>query len=162
MNEIILDSINKKLLTIIQQDFPISSRPFQEIGTKLGITEEETLERLKNLKELGVIRRLGAIMDSRKLGYKSTLCTIEVPKEKVEQVSAIVNEYTGVTHNYLRSHRYNLWFTLITPSQKHLEKVLKEIEEKTRLKVYSLPALRLFKIKVNFHVPDVKGEGIRA
>lgn len=160
MDNIMIDSINKKLLAIIQQDFPVSPRPFQEIGAKIGITEEETISRLKNLKEQGVIRRLGAIMDSRKLGYKSTLCAIEVPRERVDQVSAIVNKYNGVTHNYLRSHRYNLWFTLITPSQNHLEKILKEIEEKTGLKVYNVPALRLFKIKVNFHVPGVEGEKV--
>lgn len=151
-----MDNIDKKLLSIIQRDFPVSSRPFQEIGAIIGITEEETLQRLKKLKELGIIRRLGGIMDSRKLGYKSTLCAMEVPKENLAEVTDIVNGYIGVTHNYLRNHLYNLWFTLITPSQQHLEKTLKDIERKTGFKVYNVPALRLFKIKVDFHVPGLE------
>jgi len=152
-----MDNIDKKLLGIIQKDFPVCSRPFQEIGEKLGLTEDETLTRLTKLKEKGIIRRLGAIMDSRKLGYKSTLCAMEVPPDNLAQIVEVVNGYIGVTHNYLRKHDYNLWFTLITPSQGHLEKTLRDIEKRTGQKVYNLPALRLFKIKVNFHVPGVKG-----
>jgi len=157
-----MDSIDKKLLSIIQKDFPVSSRPFQEIGDMLGITEEETITRIKKLKEQGIIRRLGGIMDSRKLGYKSTLCAMEVPNDRLTQVTDIVNSYIGVTHNYLRNHQYNLWFTLITPSGQHLEKTLKDIEEKTDLKVYNVPALKLFKIKVNFHVPGTEEERVHA
>ncbi|MGI6227600.1 MAG: AsnC family transcriptional regulator [Peptococcales bacterium] len=151
-----MDNIDKRLLTIIQKDFPVSSRPFQEIGALLGISEEETLLRMKKLKKQGIIRRLGGIMDSRKLGYKSTLCAMEVPEEKFNQVVEVVNGYIGVTHNYLRRHKYNIWFTLITPSEQHLQKTLKEIEEKTGVKVYNVPTLRLFKIKVNFHVPGIE------
>jgi len=157
-----MDNIDKKLLSIIQKDFPVSSRPFQEIGAMVGITEEETLIRLKKLKEQGIIRRLGGIMDSRKLGYKSTLCAMEVPANRLAQVTEIVNGYIGVTHNYLRNHHYNLWFTLITPSEQHLEKTLKDIEQKTGLKVYNVPALKLFKIKVDFHVPGMKEERVHA
>ncbi|MDK2823872.1 MAG: siroheme decarboxylase [Clostridia bacterium] len=154
-----MDSIDKKLLTIIQKDFPVCSRPFQELGEQLGISEEETIKRMKKLKEQGIIRRLGGIFDSRKLGYKSTLCAMAVPKEKLPQVISTVNQYLGVTHNYLRDHDYyNLWFTLITPSEVNLRKTLTEIERETGLKVYNLPALKLFKIKVNFHVPGVEGE----
>lgn len=157
-----MDNIDKRLLSITQKDFPIVSRPFQEIGAKLGITEEETLNRLKKLKEQGIIRRLGAIMDSRRLGYKSTLCAMEVPEGKINQIAEIVNGYIGITHNYLRNHRYNMWFTLITPSEEHLVKTLKDIEQKTGYKIYSLPAKKLFKIKVNFHVPGLEEEKLSA
>ncbi|NLT95996.1 MAG: Lrp/AsnC family transcriptional regulator [Clostridia bacterium] len=157
-----MDIIDKKLLSIIQKDFPICSHPFKEIGATLGITEEETLNRLKKLKEQGVIRRLGAIMDSRKLGYKSTLCAMEVPEEKIPEVAAILDKYIGITHNYLRNHKYNMWFTLITPSEEHLQKTLADLEQKTGYKIYSLPAKKLFKIKVNFHVPGLEEEKISA
>lgn len=88
-----MDNIDKNLLSIIQKDFPVCSRPFQEIGEKLGITEDETVARLSELKEQGIIRRLGAIMDSRKLGYKSTLCAMEVPSDNLSQVVKVVNDY---------------------------------------------------------------------
>ncbi|MFZ5942717.1 MAG: AsnC family transcriptional regulator [Bacillota bacterium] len=153
-----MDNTDKKLLTIIQKDFPICSSPFQKLGEQLGISEEETINRIKTLKEQGIIRRLGGIFDSRKLGYKSTLCTMEVPAEQLEEVSKIVNEYLGVTHNYLRNHTYNLWFTLITPSDVHLQKTIQEIENRTGLKVLNLPAYKMFKIRVNFSVPG-SGEG---
>ncbi|MFZ7102357.1 MAG: AsnC family transcriptional regulator [Peptococcaceae bacterium] len=153
-----MDCIDKQLLTIIQKDFPVCPQPFQELGKILGISENETIERVKKLKELGIIRRLGGIFDSRKLGYRSTLCAMEVPKEKLAEVSAVVNQYLGVTHNYLRNHPYNIWFTLITPSDEHLKKVIGEIENKTGLKVFNLPALKIFKIKVNFQVPGAGGE----
>jgi DNA-binding Lrp family transcriptional regulator len=157
-----MDSIDKKLLSIIQKDFPISPRPFQEVGIRVGITEEETLKRLKKLKEQGIIRRLGGIMDSRKLGYKSTLCAMEVPEEKINEIAQILNRHIGITHNYLRNHRYNMWFTLITPSEEHLRKTLEDLEKKTGHKIYSLPAKKLFKIKVNFHVPGLEEEKINA
>ncbi|SMB92249.1 transcriptional regulator, AsnC family [Desulfonispora thiosulfatigenes DSM 11270] len=151
-----MDSIDKKLLVMIQDKFPISQRPYMEIGEKLSISENEVIERIKVMKESGLIRRMGGVFDSRKLGYKSTLCAMEVSEEKLPEVIEIVNSYIGVTHNYIRRHEYNLWFTLITPSKEHLDKVVNEITEKTGIKVNNLPAERLFKIKVNFHIP---GEG---
>jgi len=153
-----MDKIDKRLLTIIQKDLPICSHPYQKIGEKLGISEEEVIERVRKLKEAGIIRRMGGVFDSRKLGYKSTLCAMEVPRDKLEEVVQVVNKYVGITHNYLRPHQYNLWFTLITPSKDKLEKVITEIEEQSGLKVYNLPALKLFKIKVNFSVPGLEGE----
>ena len=81
---------------------------------------------------------------------------MEVPEEKLADVVSIVNSYTGVTHNYLRQHDYNLWFTLITSSENKLKETIKEIEEKTGFKVYELPARKLFKIKVNFYVPGLE------
>lgn len=154
-----MDSLNKKLLTMIQDDFPICSRPYETIGKKLGIDEKEVIDRIKDLKQKGIIRRLGGVFDSRKLGYKSTLCTMEVPSNRLEEVVKVVNSYTGVTHNYLREHKYNLWFTLITPTEDFLHKVITQIEKTTNLKVYNLPALRLFKINVKFKVPGIsRGE----
>ncbi|NLW25792.1 MAG: Lrp/AsnC family transcriptional regulator [Clostridia bacterium] len=151
-----MDNIDKKLLTIIQDNFPICSRPYKEIGKKLGISEEEIIRRVSKFKDEGIIRRIGGVFDSRKLKYKSTLCAMEVPEEKLADVVSIVNSYTGVTHNYLRQHDYNLWFTLITSSENKLKETIKEIEEKTGFKVYELPARKLFKIKVNFYVPGLE------
>jgi DNA-binding Lrp family transcriptional regulator len=98
-----MDNTDKKLLDIIQDEFPLTSEPYREIASLLGVSEEEVILRLRKLKDKGIIRRIGAIFDSKKLGYCSTLCAMKVPAQRVDEVAQIVNEYPGVTHNYLRS-----------------------------------------------------------
>jgi len=151
-----MDSINYKLLEIIQDGFPISSEPYKDLAISLGVSEEEIIGRIRKLQEQGIMRRLGAIFDSRKLGYKSTLCAIKVPEEQIANVAKIINSYPGVTHNYLREHEYNMWFTLIAPSKEHIDKICSEIISESGIDdLMQLPAKRFFKIKVKF---SVKGE----
>jgi len=151
-----MDVINHKLLEIIQDGFPISPEPYKDLAIALGISEEEVIDRVRKLQERGIIRRLGAIFDSRKLGYKSTLCAIKVPEEQIARVAEIINSYPGVTHNYLREHDYNMWFTLIAPSKEHIDKICDEIILKSGIDdLMQLPAKRFFKIKVKF---SMKGE----
>lgn len=152
-----MDSVNQKLLEIIQDNFPISPEPYKDLAISLGISETEVINRIKILQNNGIIRRLGAIFDSRKLGYKSTLCAIKVPSNKITFVSEIINSYPGVTHNYLREHDYNMWFTLIAPSKDHIVQICNEIKEKSEVSdLMILPAKKFFKIRVKF---DVKGVG---
>ncbi|MGB6380187.1 MAG: Lrp/AsnC family transcriptional regulator, partial [Syntrophobacteria bacterium] len=104
-------------------------------------------------KDREVIRRIGANCNSRKLGYTSTLCAAKVPFRLMERFVEVVNSYMGVTHNYRRDHDYNIWFTLIAPSEEKIERILREIIELTEVgEVISLPAERLFKIQVDFEV----------
>jgi DNA-binding Lrp family transcriptional regulator len=100
----------------------------------------------------GIIRRIGANFTSRKLGYTSTLCAAHVPPELLERFVEVVNRYPGVTHNYLRQHRFNVWFTLIAESLTRLDQILAEISEASGVEVLSLPAQEIFKIKVDFPV----------
>jgi len=151
-----MDTINHKLLEIIQDGFPISSEPYKDLAIALGVSEEEIIDRVRKLQEQGIMRRLGAIFDSRKLGYKSTLCAIKVPEDQITHVAEIINSYPGVTHNYLREHEYNMWFTLIAPSIEHINNICNEITLKSGIHdLMQLPAKRFFKIKVKF---SVKGE----
>lgn len=151
-----MDSINKSLLELIQDNFPISPEPYKDLAITLGITEEEVLKRIKNLQSDGIIRRLGGIFDSRKLGYKSTLCAMKVPTDRIDEIAAIINSYHGITHNYLREHEYNMWFTLIAPSRKHIDKICNEIKIKTGIdNLMELPAKKFFKINVKFSVKGV-------
>ncbi len=115
-----MDSTDKKLLNRIQSDFPVESRPFQALGEELEISEDEVIERIKSLKEQKIIRRLGGVFDSKKLGYQSTLIAMRVPPEKIEETAQVVSAYDGVTHNYERQDVYNLWFTLICESQERI------------------------------------------
>lgn len=148
-----MDAINHRLLEIIQDGFPISPEPYKDMAMSLGVSEEEIIDRIRKLQNQGIIRRLGAIFDSRKLGYKSTLCAMKVPKDQIAHVAEIVNSYPGVTHNYLREHEYNMWFTLIAPSKEHIDKICTEIILQSGIhELMQLPAKRFFKIMVKFSV----------
>lgn len=145
-----LDNIDRRLLNLIQVNFPLVPEPYRELAALLEISEEEVISRIGKMCESGVIRRLGGIFDSRRLGYSGTLCAMQVEPERIPEVAAIVNSFPGVTHNYLREHGYNMWFTVLAESPLKMEKVLNEIESRTGLDVIPLPAENIFKIRVNF------------
>jgi len=147
-----LDDLDKAILNEIQSHFPIVSRPYAEMGERVGAPEAEVLSRVQAMVDAGVIRRIGANFTSRKLGYTSTLCTASVPPEELERFVTMVNRNPGVTHNYLRRHHYNVWFTLIAESPERLGEILQEISRATGIEVLSLPAHEIFKIKVDFPV----------
>lgn len=149
-----MDNIDKKLLDIIQTGFPIVPRPYAELGEKLGITEAEALSRVRALKGKKIIRRLGANFQSSKLGFRSTLCAAKVPDEKMELFTTEVNKLPGVTHNYIRNHVYNVWFTLIGPSWEEVCSTLDAVTERTGIKILNLPATRMYKIRVDFRMDD--------
>ena len=149
-----LDTIDRKLLDIIQTAFPLVPRPYAELGRQLGISEEEALARVKGMKERKIIRRLGANFQSAKLGFRSTLCGAHVPEEKLDAFIADVNALPGVTHNYLRNHEFNVWFTLIGPSWDSVCDTIRGIEERTGIAVMNLPAEKLFKIRVDFPLDE--------
>ena len=152
-NNALMDEMDRMILNEIQSHFPIEARPYQVLGEKLGCSEEEVLQRVQDLKDREVIRRIGANCNSRKLGYTSTLCAAKVPSRLMARFVEVVNSYMGVTHNYRRDHDYNIWFTLIAPSEEKIERILREIVELTGVgEVMSLPAERLFKIQVDFEV----------
>jgi len=149
-----LDEIDKQLLQLTQDEFSIMKRPWKELGNRLKITEEEVLLRLKRLCNKGVIRKIGPILNTRKLGLSaSTLIVMKVPEEKIEQVASIINEYESVSHNYQREHEYNLWFTVRTSDEKKLRRTIEEIKRRTEIpdaNILDLPTLRVFKIDVRF------------
>jgi len=146
-----MDNIDRKLLDITQDGFPLVGEPYREIAASLGTSAEDVILRLKRLREARIIRRMGAIFDSKKLGYYSTLCAMKVPDQRIDEVARIINEYTGVTHNYLRDHEYNVWFTIIARSRPELNRIMAEIQEKSGIhNLIDLPATRMFKIRVRF------------
>jgi DNA-binding Lrp family transcriptional regulator len=145
------DDIDKKIINRIQSDFPIAERPYKVIADELDMDEALLLERVSSLKEAGFIRRIGGNFGPEKLGFTSTLCAAKVPSDKIDAFAAVVNEYPGVTHNYLRENDYNVWFTFISPSMDEIKKNLEEIKEKTGVyDVLNLPATDVFKIRAQF------------
>ena len=148
-----MDTLDKDILNEIQSDFPLVLRPYEELGKRVGLTEEEVFERVRQLKATGIIRRIGANFHSSRLNFTSTLCAAKVPDEKLELFVDVVNSYPGVTHNYLRSHTYNVWFTFIAEDMASIESALARIAEESGVEeILNLPAVKVFKIKVDFEV----------
>ena len=146
-----MDELDKTILNRIQTRFPLAPRPFEAIAQELGTTEAEVLTRVSRLKETGIIRRIGGNFVPGKVGFVSTLCTAQVPEEKVELFTRTVNTFSGVTHNYLRENSFNVWFTFIAPSMGVIRDNLARIAEKTGVKrILNLPATHVFKIKAKF------------
>lgn len=147
-----LDEVDKRILNAVQLDFPLVSKPFQELGKSLDLPEEDVLRRIKRLCKEGAIRRIGPIISTKKTGGVSTLVAMKVPKARVDEVAGIINEYDEVSHNYLRPANYNIWFTLSAESEERLQEILGEIAEKTGCELINLPTKRLFKIGVKFNI----------
>ena len=147
-----LDPVDRLILNEIQKKFPVSHRPFLALARRLKLKERDIIERVQNMKEAGIIRRIGAIFNSRALGFTSTLCAAKVPKKKIKKFVAAVDSFPGVTHNYEREGKYNIWFTLIAPSPRKIDRILEEIRQKTGVEdILNLPAWKTFKIAVDFH-----------
>ena len=155
MEKVCLTSLQRKLLQIVQSDFPVLSRPYQELAHRVGTSEEQVIETIRELGEQGIIRDFAPVLDYRRLGYVSTLAAVCVPRDQVEVVAAAIKAYAEVTHSYLRDHRYNLWFTVVAPSEQRIQQLLAEIETQTHCPpIQRLPARRVFKINVRFDFSD--------
>jgi DNA-binding Lrp family transcriptional regulator len=152
------DPIDIKLLELIQVAVPVTERPFGDIGRQIGASEEKTLERVQRLKAARVIRQISAILDTRSLGYASSLVAAQVDPSRVDEAAAIISQHPGVSHNYLRNHSFNLWYTIaVSPlSRLGLEKTVELLHRQSEARsTRLLPTLKLFKIGVKF---DVVGE----
>jgi len=146
-----MDAIDKKLLNILQKEFPLEERPYEAIARRCGIDEEEALLRIRRMKDEGIIRRIGAVFDGVKLGRVSTLCAARVPEDKIDGFVRVVNANKGVTHNYRRDHEYNIWFTVSAAGADELQAFLRDVKEKTGVTdILDMRAVRVFKINASF------------
>ena len=151
-----LDQKDRAILMLLQKGIPLSSRPYLEMAQQIGdITEEDVLRRISRLKEENIIRRMSGFFNSRNLGYTSVLCAASVAEENISAAAAVINAYPGITHNYIRAHQYNIWFTLIANGEDARERILDEIEASPYVeKLLRLYTKRRFKINVTF---DLEG-----
>ena len=151
---VILDEADKALLQTLQDDFPLTTRPWDALAERLGTTAEDVMGRIGRLKEEGVIRRIGPVLETDRVGLTArTLVLMKVPPERMDEVAGIVSGFDEVTHNYERDHEYNLWFTLITPSQERLKDALASIIAATGVPeegILSLPVTERYKIGVRY------------
>ena len=133
------------LLAIIQDAFPLEERPYKVLAEQLDSDEQSVFEAVESLRNSGVIRRIGGVYDSKKLGFISRLCAGKV--SDIDKFAAAVNEIPAITHNYVRSHEYNVWFTVIAESEDEIRKIVDGLCASTDLHdVHVLSATKKFKI----------------
>ena len=144
-----IDTLDKKLLNEIQWVFPLTERPFLEISNRYNVSEDEIIQRITYMKNLGLIRQINAIFDTRRLGYKSALIAFAVKHDRLDHVANEVNNHPGVSHNYERNHEFNMWFTLAVPPDRDLKTDLDRMAALDGVIKYRLlPTLKLYKVGV--------------
>ncbi len=149
-----MDKIDGRILRELQDNFPLSEKPYDIIAEKLQIPVNELLARIKHLLDEGVIRRMGASFDSNKFGFSSTLAAVCIEPERVEHAAEVIGQFPEVTHSYLRKDVYNIWFTIIASDQKKIEDILDQIRTCLSLEksdILNLPVKRLFKLDARFN-----------
>ena len=172
------DEADRELLNQLQAGLAMVREPYAEIGSRIGMDEEEVLRRLQRLKDASIVRQLSAIFDTRALGYTSSLVAARYPDDRLFEAAAIVGGHPGVSHNYRRTHAFNLWYTLaVEPdSRLGLEATMERLAEETAAEsMRLLPTLKLYKINVQLDMtgtqatdakedaprpPPVRGDGV--
>ena len=150
-----LDERDKRLLNLMQGSFPIAPRPFQHVASQAEMSEEQVMARVRELIEHRIIRQVTPIFDTRALGYSSMLVAAKVDPENPWRAATVINEHPGVSHNYLRNHEFNIWFTIATEpdSPLGLDRTLQVLGEIAGAEsIRQLPTLKLFKIRMDLEM----------
>jgi siroheme decarboxylase len=150
-----LDEHDKRLMNVLQSNFPLAPEPWGDIAARAELPVEEAMARTQRLLDGRIIREITPIFDTRALGYESMLVAAKVDSENPQRAAKIVNSHPGVSHNYLRTHDFNLWFTIATPpdSELGLQGTLEVLQELTRAEsIRQLPTLVLFKTNMNLEM----------
>jgi siroheme decarboxylase len=145
------DKKYKGLLAQLQDHFPLDPRPYAVIGRRLHLSPAAVQRRVALLRKKGVIRYIGAVLDTKRIGLKSSLVALAVPPARIEAVSRIINGYSEVTHNYLRDDEYNMWFTVSAPTNARRAALIRQILKAARItKFLDLSTIKVFKINARF------------
>jgi len=153
--------MKNELLYEMQNSFSLTAKPFKELADRLDSDEETILKLVKELKDEKIIRQTSAIFDTKRLGYKSSLVAFKVKEEDIDRASQIINQHAGVSHNYLRNHDFNIWFTIAVPpdSKLGLQKSIDKLQELTgATEAIALPTLKMFKISVKMDTTGKKAK----
>ena len=141
MPDIALDAIDRSVINRLQNGFPVCERPYSEAAAALGIDETDLIARLRRLLDANVLTRFGPLYRIERAGGAFVLATMQVPENDVERVAAIINSRLEVAHNYLREHRFNLWFVVGAESQERIDEAMAWIEARTGYTAYAMPKL---------------------
>ena len=150
-----IDAIDAALIDGYQSDFPVVERPFRRVGADLGIDEDEALQRVERLREAGIFRRFGAVLNPPVIGA-STLAAVRAPEDEFDEIAEIINTHRQVNHNYRRDHEWNMWFVVTAATLERRDEILAEIESETGCTVLVLPMITDYYIDLEF--PVVNGD----
>jgi len=145
-----MDAVDRAIVNQLQGGFPVCERPYAEAASTLGLTEDQLMQRLDILLENGTLTRFGPMYHAERLGGALTLAAMKVPAQDFERVTAIVNGFPEVAHNYAREHAFNMWFVLATEAPERIEQVIGEIEKAAGHRVYNMPKLEEFYVGLRF------------
>ncbi len=153
------DQTDLAILTVLQDDLPLVSRPWKAVADRIGITETGLIDRMKRLEKDGIIRGISPVLESHHLGlHAATLIALHVPEDRVNEIASIISSYPEVSHNFKRDHYYSLWFTIAAQNGNGIQKVLDEILDRTGIPVsdvLDLPTVKKIKIDVRFSFSPV-------
>lgn len=153
---ITIDDLGQRLLNEMQDRFPLVREPFRELAERTGASEDDVLRRLQAMRASGVLRQVSPIFDTKALGYATSLVAMRVPEERLAASAEVVNGHPGVSHNYRRTHEFNLWFTVAVPVGSDLQAHVDALHRDAgAVSTRMLPTLRLFKIGVTL---DMTGQ----
>ncbi|WP_367996761.1 Lrp/AsnC family transcriptional regulator [Haloferax volcanii] len=146
-----IDEVDAALIDGYQSGFPVERRPFRVVAAELGIDEDDALDRVRRLRDDGIFRRFGPVLNPPVIG-SSTLAAVAAPEERFDEVAEIINGYRQVNHNYRRAHDWNMWFVVTAGSRETRDRILDEIEERTGCEVLNLPMLTDYYIDLEFPI----------
>ncbi len=159
-----LDDHDKRLMNVMQSSFPLQQEPWPDIASRAELPVADAMSRAQRLLDGRIIREITPIFDTRALGYESMLVAAKVDSDNPQRAAKIVNSHPGVSHNYLRTHEFNMWFTIATPpdSELGLQGTLEVIERLTGAEsIRQLPTLVLFKINMNLEMEGDTGDLVK-
>ena len=136
-----MDELDRKIINVLQDGFPLVEEPYAEVALQLGINESDLLSRLAILLKDKTLTRFGPMYDAEKLGGAFSLVAIKVPEAEFDKVTEIVNSYDEVAHNYHRDHEFNMWYVLATETAEKIAEINSDIERRSGLKVFNMPKL---------------------
>ena len=154
MSEVVyqLDDIDRSIINSLQGGFPLSDRPYADSADRLGIGEDELLERLQRLLQDNVLTRFGPLFNAEMMGGEFVLAALHAPEARYDEITQQVNAFSQVAHNYHREHDLNMWFVVAVDGEERAQTVLDEIEARTGCQVYAMPKLKEYYVGLRFEV----------
>ena len=147
-----MDELDRRIINELQGGFPVSERPFRDSAGRLDTSESELITRLRCMLDDGLLTRFGPMFNAERMGGALSLCAMQVPPERFDEVAEQVNAFPEVAHNYQRDHAMNMWFVLATETPQALDETLERIEQVTGLPVFNLPKEQEFYVGLHFQV----------
>ncbi len=147
-----MDATDRLIINELQGGFPVADRPFAEAATRLGIDEDDLIERVKRLCDHGTLSRFGPLYNAERLGGAVTLAALKAPVADFQRIAAAVNAHPEVAHNYAREDDLNMWFVIATETPGRIADVIADIEAETGLRVYDMPKIEEFYVGLRFQL----------